>query len=114
MSREKLFEEELGNYRGKKYFISAILIPHRHDLDEFVVSLYFREFTGKDFKNREIARIDNAGDEPLHLDRLWQEEGKKEWLDWGGNIWDKFSRALDIMDKRWKEFAKEWNKNRSK
>lgn len=112
MSKEKLFEEELGTHGGKRYFISAILIPHRHNLDEFVVSLHFCEFTGKDFKNKEMARIDNAGDEPLHLDKLWQEEDKKEWLDWSGNSWDKFSQALEVMDERWKEFAKEWDKSK--
>lgn len=69
------------------------------------------DFVDGEPKRIQIVRIDNEG-KPLHMDQLWREGNPKRWLDWRGNRWEKFSRAIEELKENWKRYAENWEGSR--
>lgn len=104
------FEQKLGVYRNRTHLLFWEARPDMDILDEFVVNVSYSDFMDKEPKRIQIVRIDNVG-KPLHVDQLRRDGKPKKELDWRGNRWDLFSRAVKELKKNWKKYAKRWDRN---
>jgi len=41
-----------------------------------------------------------------------REIGNYRWLDWRGNRWEKFARAIEELKENWKRYAENWEGSR--
>lgn len=101
MSKEDKFEEKLGTFKTKTHLLTWVLY---RNIDEFVINVSFPKFP----QRVQIVRIDNRG-KPLHMDRLWKENDIKKPLNWSGNVWENFSKAYNLLEKNWKEYARKYD-----
>lgn len=99
MVEEKLPEERLGEYRGKTYFLYAHAEPDFNNIQDYVVTVFYR---GSDGEKYQIARFDTTHGE-AHFDRLFEEHKFKKDKIWKPEMsfWD----ALEIARKNWRTWA---------
>lgn len=105
------FEQRLGKFKGKTHLLFWEARPNLDELEEFVANISYTDFSEGEPHRVQIVRIDNAG-KPLHMDQLWKEGKPKKELNWEGDRWELFSRALKELQENWRKYCKRWERSK--
>lgn len=104
MTRKKLPEERLGEYNGKVYFLYAQAEPDFNEIQDYVVTVFYRLSGGK---KKQIARFDTAHNE-AHFDRLFENHPFKQEKIWKPEM--SFWKALELARNNWRTWASRYEK----
>lgn len=105
------FERKLGVFRGRNHLLFWEGRPDMDTLEEFIVNVSYSEFKRGGPERIQIVRIDNVG-KPLPTDQLWRTDKPKKVLNWRGNRWELFSKAVEELRGNWRRYARRWERNR--
>ncbi|MFB6130338.1 MAG: hypothetical protein ABEJ28_05895 [Salinigranum sp.] len=94
---EQSLEYLLGEYDGRRYFLSARARPGFDTPDEFAVVVHYNDPETE--SSVQVARIDTAHGY-VHFDRLYRRDEPKEAIDCG------FWEAIERLEGNWRTYAR--------
>ena len=92
---------DLGQFRGREYFLLYRATPSVTNLDSFAVTVFYLDAQREE--NVEIVRVD-TGHGYTHIDRLYRRNEPKDRVDW--DLWEACTR----LKRNWRTFARSYDK----
>lgn len=92
---------QLGDYQGRRYFLTIRVTPSFNEIEEFgVVVYYLKPETGTTVQ---IARIDTSHGF-VHFDRLYHRARPKDPID--VDVWE----AANLLATNWRRYARSYDR----